>query len=183
MLHHWCAAMDESQRGEWGQQRLAEHLKCVWKRAPGKLCSWAFLLFKLFSIISGRLFPPLMLYSNIKPRGFCFEMLPWMHPFHHPLTSVLFICCHGYSATFLLVPPPQVLIAKSRCCRNVLEHRELVISAPPGHSSEDPRHLWAHCRWSLRAMGNLQEPTCSCLTSLQVQFTFFFSCCGKWKQG
>lgn len=86
-------------------------------------------------------FPPFMLYSNIKPRGFCFEMLPWMHPFHHPLTSGLFICCHGYSATFLLVPPPQVLIAKSRCCRNVLEHRELVVSAPRGHSSEDPRHL------------------------------------------
>lgn len=32
-------------------------------------------------------------------------------------------------------------------------------------------------------MRSLREPTCSFLTSLQVQFTFFCSSCGKWKRG
>lgn len=71
------------------------------------------------------------------------------------------------------------LIAKSRCCQNVLEHRELVISAAPGHSSVDPCNLWAHCRWSLHAKQSLRELTCSYLTSIQVQFTFFFLLAGN----
>lgn len=80
-------------------------------------------------------------------------------------------------------PHPSVssvkLIAKSRCCQNVLEHRELVISAAPGHSSVDPCNLCAHCRRSLRAKQSLHEPTCSYLTSIQLQFTFFFLLAGN----